>query len=256
MAEEWRFLDTGVHDGFYNMALDEAIATARSKNLVPNTIRFYRWQPSAVSIGYFQSMNEEVDIDACDKKGVSYVRRITGGGAVYHDKDGELTYSITVTENHRLISKDFQKTYQILCSGLTEGLDLLGIPAAFKPINDIVVHGKKISGNAQTRKMRVVLQHGTILRRVNPILMFALLRVPSEKIRDKMIKTVEERVTSVERYLGAKVTFEELKKALRHGFEEAFKIRLIEDQLTDFEKTLTSELIVKKYASKGWNFRR
>ncbi|MEA2089776.1 MAG: biotin/lipoate A/B protein ligase family protein [Thermoproteota archaeon] len=256
MIEEWRFLDTGLHDGFYNMALDEAIAKARSKNLVPNTVRFYRWQPSTVSIGYFQSMEEEVDIAACDEKGVDYVRRITGGGAVYHDENGELTYSIIVTENHRLISRNFQETYRVLCSGLVMGLKLLDIPAEFQPINDIVVNGKKISGNAQTRRMGLVHQHGTILRQVDPVLMFSLLKVPSEKVRDKMIETVGERVTSIQRYLGTEVMFNQLKKALREGFQEAFKIRLVEGQLTDFEKSLTSELIVKKYASKDWNFRK
>ncbi|RLI40704.1 lipoate--protein ligase family protein [Candidatus Bathyarchaeota archaeon] len=256
MVEEWRFLDTGLHDAFYNMALDEAIMTARSKNLIPNTIRFFRWRPSAVSIGYFQSMKDEVDIAACNERGIDYVRRITGGGTVYHDEEGELTYSITVAENHRLASKDFQKTYQVLCSGLVQGLNLLGIPAKFKQVNDIIVDGEKISGNAQTRKRGVILQHGTILRRVNPPLMFTLLKVPSEKIRGKLIKTVNERVTSIERYLGREVSFEELKKALRNGFEKAFKIRLIEGQLIDFENSLTSELIVKKYSSKSWNFRR
>ena len=64
MAERWRLLDTGLHDAFYNMALDEAIAIARSKQLVPNTLRFFRWDPSAISIGYFQSMEDEVDISA------------------------------------------------------------------------------------------------------------------------------------------------------------------------------------------------
>jgi len=255
MVEEWRFLDTGLHNAFYNMALDEAIAIAKTKNLVPNTVRFYRWQPSAVSIGYFQSMEDEVDIAACNEWRVDYVRRVTGGGAVYHDKEGELTYSIIVAENHRLISKDFQETYQTLCSSLVQGLNLLGIPAKFKQINDIVVSEKKISGSAQTRKMGIVLQHGTILRRVNPTLMFTILKVPNEKIRDKLIKNVDERVTSIERYLGKEVSFKELKKALRNGFEKAFQIKLIEGQLIDFEKNLTDK-IIKKYSSDDWNFRK
>jgi lipoate-protein ligase A len=256
MIEEWRLLDTGLHDAFYNMALDEAIARARAKNLIPNTIRFFRWRPSAVSIGYFQSMEEEVDIAACNKTNVDYIRRITGGGAVYHDENGELTYSIIMNENHRLISRDFQETYRVLCSGLVLGLNLLGIPAEFKPINDIVVDGKKISGNAQTRRMRGVHQHGTILRRVDPALMFSLLKVPSEKVRDKMIKTVNERVTSIERYLATQVTFNELKKALINGFQRTLRIRLVEGHPTDFEKKMASKLVEEKYASKDWNFRK
>jgi len=256
VAEKWRLLDTGLKDAFYNMALDEAIVIARSKNLVPNTLRFFRWEPSAVSIGYFQSMEEEVDVEACNRLGIDYVRRRTGGGAVYHDRDGELTYSIVISENHPLISRDFQKTYEILCSGLVRGLRLLGIPAEFKPINDIVIGGKKISGNAQTRGMGIVHQHGTILRDVNPKLMFTVLKVPSEKIRDKMIKSVEERVTSIKSYLGREVTFEELKNALISGFEEALNIELVPGEITDFEERMAMKLKMEKYSTREWNFRR
>ncbi|MBC7131178.1 lipoate--protein ligase family protein [Candidatus Bathyarchaeota archaeon] len=256
MSEEWRLIDTGLNDAFYNMALDEAIVIARAKGLVPNTIRFFRWEPSAVSIGYFQSMKEEVDIQACNRMGIDYVRRRTGGGAVYHDRDGELTYSIIVNENHPLISSDFQKTYETLCTGLVKGLRILGVPAEFKPINDIIVEGKKISGNAQTRGMKVVHQHGTILRDVNPQLMFTVLKVPSEKIRDKMIKAVEERVTSINKYLKREVGFEELKKALTRGFEEALNIKLKPGEITEFEKEQAAKLKAEKYVTREWNFKR
>ncbi|MEM2971335.1 MAG: biotin/lipoate A/B protein ligase family protein [Candidatus Bathyarchaeia archaeon] len=256
MAEKWRLLDTGLNNAFYNMALDEAIAIAKAKNLVPNTLRFFRWEPSAVSIGYFQSMEEEVDVKACDEMGIDHVRRRTGGGAVYHDRDGELTYSLIINENHRLISQDFQKTYETLCSGLVLGLRCLGVPAEFKLINDIIVNGKKLSGNAQTRASGVVHQHGTILRYVNPSLMFTVLKVPNEKIRDKMIKSVEERVTSIKNYLKREVSFEELKKTLIKGFEEAFDIELIPEEITDFEKQTAIKLQKEKYSTKEWNFKR
>ena len=256
MVEKWRLLDTGFRDAFYNMALDEAIAIARSKKLVPNTLRFFRWEPSAVSIGYFQSMEEEVDIEACNRLGIDYVRRRTGGGAVYHDQDGELTYSLIINEDHPLISRDFQKTYETLCSGIVRGLRILGVPAEFKPINDIIVDGKKISGNAQTRSMNVVHQHGTILRDVDPTLMFTVLKVPSEKIRDKMIKSVKERVTSAEDYLKREVSFEELKNALIRGFEETFNIKLVPGEVTDFEEQTAIKLKMEKYSTREWNFKR
>ena len=256
MIEKWRLLDTGLDDAFYNMALDEAISIARSKGIAPNTIRFYRWRPPAVSIGYFQSMKEEVDIEACDKLGIDYVRRRTGGGAVYHDTEGELTYSIIVDDAHRLISNDIQETYRTLCSGLVLGLRQLNVPAEFRPINDIVAHGKKISGNAQTRRMNTVLQHGTILRRVNPALMFRVLKVPSEKIRDKMIRTVKERVTSIRDALGRDVSFKELKEAIIKGFEESLKIKLIRGDITEFEEELAQRLKDEVYSRKEWNFKR
>ena len=256
MIEEWRLLDTGLRDAFYNMALDEAIAMARSKNLVPNTVRFFRWEPSAVSIGYFQSMEEEVDTAACDERGVSYVRRRTGGGAVYHDRDGELTYSLMANQEHRLISRDFQETYRVLCSGVVLGLSLLGIAADFKPINDIVVGGKKISGNAQTRGMNVVHQHGTILREVDPSTMFRVLKVPNEKIRDKLIGSVEERVTSINRFLERRVSFMELKEALISGFEDSLKIKLVPGEILESEERLAARLGAEKYSTREWNFKR
>lgn len=256
MTEKWRLLDTGLRDAYYNMSLDEAIALARSKKLVPNTLRFFRWNPSAVSIGYFQSLEDEIDIEACRRIGVDYVRRRTGGGAVYHDREGELTYSLIINESHRLISRDFQKTYETLCTGLVKGLRLLGILAEFRAINDIQVGAKKISGNAQTRGFNVVHQHGTILREVNPALMFSVLKVPNEKIRDKLIKSVEERVTSINSFLGKEVSFEELKAALLKGFEESFNIELEIGGTTKFEEDMAVRLKTEKYATREWNYNR
>jgi lipoate-protein ligase A len=256
LVEQWRLLDTGLHDAFYNMALDEAIVMARSGKLVPNTLRLFRWKPSAISIGYFQSTEEEVNIEACEKERIDCVRRRTGGGAVYHDTEGELTYSIIMNEDHRLVSKDFQVTYSTLCNGIVAGLARLSIPAEFKPINDITVEGKKISGNAQTRGMNIVHQHGTILREIDPGLMFSVLRVPSEKIRDKLIKSAEERVTSTNKYLERQVGFEELKTALISGFSETFNVSFVPGKTVEFEEKQCAKLSTEKYGTKEWNFKR
>jgi lipoate-protein ligase A len=136
------------------------------------------------------------------------------------------------------------------------GLRFLGVQAEFKPINDIVVGGKKVSGNAQTRGVNVVHQHGTILLKVDPSLMFAVLKVPNEKIRDKLIKSVEERVTSLHGLLKREVSFDELKEALVKGFEVSFKITLVQGALTEFEEQKAAELKTEKYAKRGWNFKR
>jgi len=85
-----------------NMAIDEAIMIAHRKGLVPPTIRFYQWSPPTVSLGYFQDLKKEVDIDICRKSGINIVRRPTGGKAVLHDQ--ELTYSFIIKENHPLVN--------------------------------------------------------------------------------------------------------------------------------------------------------
>src|SRR5208283_3711959 len=93
--DTWRLLPLQTDNAFVNMAIDEAILTARIAGQVPNTLRFYRWQPSAVSIGKNQNPEAEVYLDACTQLGVDMVRRVSGGGTVYHDYDGEVTYSVT-----------------------------------------------------------------------------------------------------------------------------------------------------------------
>lgn len=252
----WRLLGINNNDAYMNMAIDEAIANFISKKRVPNTIRFYRWRPSAVSIGYFQSITEEVNLDLCNQLKIDVVRRNTGGGAVYHDTDGELTYSTIIDLNNPFITQDIMKSYEIICSGLILGLKKLGITAEFRPINDIVVDGKKISGNAQTRRFDSFLQHGTILIDSNISKMFKVLKISNEKISDKMIKKAEERVTNLKKLLRSSVSFEEVFQALKMGFEETLGITLDKGKLTSEEQKLALKLKEEKYLKKSWNFKR
>ncbi len=256
MTDVWRFFGIDCHDAYTNMAIDESIARTKIDSGAPNTIRFYRWRPSAVSIGYFQIAEEEVDLEACSALNIDLVRRITGGGAVYHDYAGELTYSLVVDESNAKIPKDITKSYEVICLGVVEGLKAIDIDAAFKPINDINVNGRKISGNAQTRRWGVVLQHGTILVDVDIRTMFKALKVSKEKISDKHIKAVEDRVTSIGKELDHTVTFEEIASALRQGFERVLDINLVDQPLTDGEASLASELKETKFKNKRWNLGR
>jgi len=252
MVEKWRVMGLDINDAYTNMAVDEALCTLRSKGKSSNTIRLYRWKPSAVSIGYFQILEQEVNVEACKKLGVDIVRRMTGGGAVYHSYEGELTYSIIVNQDHRQIPRDILKSYEIICNGIVLALGALGINAGFRAINDIDVNGKKISGNAQTRRGNTVLQHGTILIDTDIRTMFTVLKVSKEKISDKLIKSVEERVTTIRRELGKKVTFTEVEESLKNSFSKIFDIDLVESNLSREERELASELKEKKYISKKW----
>jgi len=255
--QEWRIIDIRIDSCYNNMGLDEAIMTAyaEGKGVADGTVRFYRWNPSAVSIGYFQSMEQELDLEECKNRGVDYIRRVTGGGAVYHDFEGELTYSLITPQSNSIIPRDILKSYEVICGALVDGLRRLGVTAVFEPVNDLTAAGRKISGNAQTRRKDVVLQHGTLLRKVNVEKMFSLLRVSDEKIRDKLITSVRDRVCSLEDYLDKDVLFSELKNALTAGFENVLDIRFIPGQPTDYELKLASQLAQTK-ASHEWLFMR
>ncbi|UCE09322.1 MAG: lipoate--protein ligase family protein [Candidatus Thorarchaeota archaeon] len=254
--DEVRFLDLEIRSAHMNMALDEAIMRSIQAGHVPPTLRLYRWQPSAVSIGTFQGMTEEVDLEYCKRNGIDHIRRLTGGGAVYHDYGGEVTYSIILPNDHRLVSSDIIESYKILCAGVVKALDILGIDAKFKPINDVVTGGKKISGNAQTRRRSCVLQHGTTLLDLDVEVMFSVLKVPQEKISDKMIEDVRQRVTSVREVLGREVGVDELVVALGDGFGEALGIELVEGELSAAEIELAESLVEEKYGRDEWNLSR
>ncbi|MCX6661739.1 MAG: biotin/lipoate A/B protein ligase family protein [Euryarchaeota archaeon] len=254
MTEQWRLLQTGFTNAFSNMAIDKAILVGNSQGVVPPTVRFYGWAPPAISIGYFQSLIEEVDIQACEKFGVDYVRRITGGGAVFHEK--ELTYSIVVPEAHPAIPKNILKSYGRICGAVMNGLHLLGIVSEYAPINDIVTGGRKISGNAQTRKLGIVLQHGTVLMDVDVDTMFSLLKVPNEKIKDKLISDAKQRVTSIHHCLGKEVSFKEVTGAMKRGFEEGFHVELVEGKLSKEELGLAKQFEKESFSKKEWNYRR
>ncbi|MBN2604030.1 MAG: lipoate--protein ligase family protein [Candidatus Thermoplasmatota archaeon] len=254
MKEQWRLLNTGHNNAFVNMALDNAILSANREGKVPPTVRFYGWTPSAISIGYFQSLNEEVDIEQCKNFGVDYVRRITGGGAVFHEK--EVTYSIVVPESHPSMPKNILKSYSRICGAIIKGLDKLDIKSKYVPINDIIANGKKISGNAQTRKENTVLQHGTIITDVDVEKMFSLLKVSNEKIKDKLIEDVKQRVTSIKHVIGKEPLFDDVANALKVGFEEEFDVDLVKGEITEFEKKLAKSYEYARFSKEEWNFRR
>ncbi len=131
---EWRLIKDSYHTGFMNMAIDEAIMIAHREGLVPPTIRFYQWSPPAVSLGYFQDLEKEIDVDVCQDMRIDIVRRPTGGKAVLHDK--ELTYSFIIKENHPLVNDSILETYKKVSGGIIRGLAYLGIKAELVPLGE------------------------------------------------------------------------------------------------------------------------
>lgn len=195
--DTWRLLKLETHNAFMNMALDEAILTARAINREPNTLRIYQWKPSAVSIGKNQQPENEVHLDNCRRLGVSVVRRITGGGAVFHDAKDEVTYSI-IAKTEDLHMKDPINAYSKVYAGITDALRILGVTADFnsgdaKNCPNLTVKNKKISGSSQARKRETILQHGTLLLNVDLEKMFTLLRVPWAKTCIEVVAVAEKK---------------------------------------------------------------
>jgi len=281
---EWRLIKDNYHTGFMNMAIDEAIMIAHRKGLVPPTIRFYQWSPPAVSLGYFQDLKKEIDVDACNNMGINIVRRPTGGKAVLHDK--ELTYSFIIREGHPLVNDSILETYKKISGGIIRGLSYLGIKAELVPLREklkstpsgneakskiphsniksicfsvpsqyeVQVMGKKIVGSAQVRKREIVLQHGSLLIELEKDKLFSVFNFPSVQIRERL-KT-KFKAISLEEILKKKINFSELSEILPRGFEEEFGVKLTEGKLTEQEEKISKELFKNKYSTYEWNYER
>lgn len=246
----WRVIPLSTTNAYMSMAIDEAVSESVAAGRSDPTMRFWRWGPSAVSIGYFQGIDEEVNLAECARHGVDVVRRRTGGGAVFHDHDGEITYSVIGPED--IFPRGIRESYQTVCGWVIDGLNRLGMDAKFAPINDIVVGERKISGNAQTRRGGVLLQHGTILYDLDVEKMFSLLKISKEKVSDKAIKSVRDRVTRVLDHNI--VSIDQLYDALLRGFTSGKSFTM--GSLTADEIRRAQELAETKYMTREWNFQR
>jgi len=236
------------------MGIDEALLGSVSRGESPPTLRLYAWSPPCVTVGYFQSLEDEVDLEACRAEGVDAVRRLTGGGAVFHE--AEITYSLVLPLGHPLAPEDILESYRRICAGLVRGFGELGVEAAFEPINDIVSGGRKLSGNAQTRRSGCLLQHGTVLLDLDPGRMFSLLKVPAEKQRGRLIEDVEARVGSLRSLLGRDVPYAEAARALSRGFAGAWNAELEEAALSSAEASEARTLAAGRFSTPEWNGRR
>lgn len=245
----WRVIGLNVYSAAQNMAIDEAVSAMVSEGRSPPTMRFYRWSPGAVTIGCFQCINDEVDLDACRRLNIDFVRRRTGGGAVYHDPEGEITYSVIAPESY--FTKDIRESYREICFFIVKGLAMLGINAAFRPINDVIVDGRKISGSAQMRRQGVLTQHGTVLYGLNRKTMFSVLKPSKLKLSDKPVTSFEAGVTCVKELCG--VSMEGLYNALLQGFTDGREWKF--GTLTENELALAKD-VAWKYGSYEWNFSR
>lgn len=273
---KWRVINTGFNDPAFNMALDEADIILTSQGKIPPTIRFYGWLPASISIGYFQKMRDEIDVEACQARGIGIVRRVTGGRAVLHDD--ELTYSLTVPDSHPMFPPTVIESYKVISQGILRGLEVLDIPAemvslegkdrsALNPHNssacfdapswyEIAVDGKKLVGSAQNRQQGVILQHGSILNTMDVEKLFSVLRFSSDRIKQRMKRIFTAKATCIEDVLGYRYPYQRMIKAFTQGFQEALEIELDPGELTQEELELTQKLMVEKYGNEEWNFRR
>lgn len=254
MMDTWRLLPFETYSAAWNMAIDEAILQARLVEKVPNTLRFYRWSPSAISLGRNETVEEQVYLQTAQQLGVDVVRRCSGGGTVYHDCEGEVTYCMVAKASDLGSHSDVTSVYFKVYEAVTDALRLLGVSSDFnngdaKNCPNLTVGGKKISGSSQMLSRGYVLQHGTLLCTVDLERMFQLLKLKNYS-NIQATDWGRQKITSLKDVLGHPINPNTIVNALKQGFKAILKIQLQEDSLTPFEKELANTLYKKKYSTK------
>lgn len=276
---QWRLLRSGRSRGAYNMALDEALwqhyADALAKDERPAPIlRLYGWQPAALSLGYAQRAEREVDFEACARLGIEWVRRPTGGRAILHDHT-ELTYSLIGASDDPHFSGGVLESYRKISGALVAGVARLGVvaqlagkerrgdkeavsaacfdaPSAY----EVTWEGRKIIGSAQARRGGAILQQGTILLGVDVEKLFAVLKPPPRTNRSEAIAQVAARLVSIEQARHTLVTYAEAEEAFAQAFAAHFGVKLLNYQPSETEASLTQQLESAKYDNPTWNLAR
>ena len=259
----WRLLKHKNRSGAWNMALDEVLMHRTGRAPKPTAVlRFYSWQPAAITLGYSQKRPEQyLDLEACRREGIEWVRRLTGGRAVLHRQ--EVTYSIIIPE--RYVPSGVLKSYQVLSQGLLNGLRRLGLAAELAEgcrrhhrtnlcfdapsWYELVLNGKKVIGSAQARKQGVLLQHGSVPIHTEPARLAFYLPAPSESAKERLYRQALQQSACLSRWLGDDVREDEIIEAFTAGFQQAFGGTWRDDVLTPEEEQQTLELAESRYRS-------
>lgn len=230
-----------------NVALDEVLTRRVGAGERPPTLRFWSWAAPAVIIGRFQSVRNEVDQDEAAARGVTVVRRMSGGGAMFVQPDATITYSLYLPER-AVEGLSFVESYAALDSWVVDVLRELGVDAWYAPLNDITSAEGKIGGAAQARRARAVLHHTTISYQMNTDEMARVLRIGREKLSDKGIASAARRVSPLRRQTDlARLAIVE---RLIAGFSDRFG--LVDGTLDPDERAAAATLVRDQYATERW----
>ena len=232
-------------DPHFNLALEEYVFTRF--DIDEEYVILWQNEPSVI-IGRNQNTVEEINSRYIKENQINVVRRMSGGGAVYHDL-GNLNFTFIVNSD-----KDVASNFRIFTAPVMKALEKMGVEAEFSGRNDITIDGKKFSGNAQHYSNRRLLHHGTVLFDSDLHVVQEALAVKLDKLESKGVKSVRSRVTNVAPYLKKKVTVDEFKEILLSSILEDNPSPVKEYVLTESDLAAVQALMDEKYLKWEWNY--
>jgi lipoate-protein ligase A len=237
-ARPFRVIETGPHGGRESTALDQALIDARQQDRIPDTIRFIRFRPSAL-IGIHQYLSHEIKLDYCREHGIEVGRRITGGGSLYLD-EGQIGWEL-VFHRSTFGPLELAEVTRRVCEAFALGLNKLGVPARYRPRNDLEVDGRKISGTGGFFDRHLIFYQGTLLIDFDASKIAACLNVPAEKLAKRDLDNAAKRVVTMREVLGeALPDLKTIYGGLLAGFAEGLGIAPRWGAITAFEEELAA----------------
>lgn len=247
---EWEILDPGPLPTAVNVALDELLLDQVVNGQRGPTMRIWNWNDRATVIGSYQSYVNEINPAGVAEHGVTVVRRISGGGAMFMEGGNCITYSLYAPES-LVAGLSYEQSYEYLDRWVLAALKQHGVDAWYVPINDITSTGGKIGGAAQKRRAGAVLHHVTMSYDIDADMMTQVLRIGKVKISDKGIRSAKKRVDPLRRQTGA--TRAEIIDTLKNTFSSRYGAKPAELSEADFQAV--QELVDSKYATEAWTKR-
>jgi lipoate-protein ligase A len=241
------------------MALDAVLlqgcAMAPAQGGSPPTVRLMRFAPPAVLVGAYQSVETEVRLDYCREQGIDINRRLTGGGSIFFDESQVGWEIVCKFEELNLPGRPSEGLFETLSAPVVSLLQQWGLPASYRPRNDIEVGGRKICGTGGTDLGGTLLYQGTLLVDFDIEAMLRALRVPVEKLRRQEIDGMRDRVTWLTRELRRPVDYADLRQAMVTHFESELGLELVPGELTDGESAELARKLAY-YESEEWIMNR
>jgi len=245
---DWELVHAPAVSPRMHLALDEVLAAEVGEGRRKPTLRIWEWNESAVVIGSFQSLKNEVDPEGAAKYGYEVVRRISGGGAMMMEKGAVITYSLYVPAE-LVQGMSFADSYAFLDEWVLEALKSLGIDASYKPLNDITSPTGKIGGAAQKRLgSGAVLHHVTMSYDMDGDVMAQVLRIGREKLSDKGIASAAKRVDPLRSQTG--LSRAEIIERMKQTFTTLYKAT--PGDITPAEYAQAERLVEEKFATEAW----
>ncbi|MEI2418289.1 biotin/lipoate A/B protein ligase family protein [Orrella sp. JC864] len=230
-----------------HMALDAVLADEVGAGRRPATLRIWEWASPAVIIGRFQSLRNEVDPQGAARHGITVVRRVSGGGAMFVEPGNTITYSLYAPQS-LVQGMSFAQSYAFLDAWVIKALAGLGIRAWYQPLNDIASESGKIGGAAQARRGKAVLHHATLSYDIDADKMTEVLRIGKEKLSDKGIASAKKRVDPLRSQTG--MPRPDIIAHMLSVFRQEYGLR--PGAITAHERELARAQAREKFSSPEW----